>query len=176
MLSKPERKDKEVKMQYWGFRIDVNGQGYPDYYVNELEHGFLRQGWGYDASQDLRLVNELDAPPRDQLANLRMYNEVRCGDIILIPRIPEWELVTVARATEDWDTGYDFYIDKGMEDCGHKFPTERITHFHRQNQHVRGDIRSTLKCRSRFWNMNHCAESLEELVQHGEDGLEQFPR
>lgn len=156
--------------QYWGFRIDVNGRGYPDYYVNELERGILRQGWGYDASQDLRLLDR-DVPPRDQRANVRMYNEVKRGDIILIPRIPEWELVTIAQATEDWDTGYDFSIDADMADYGHKFPAEKITHFHRHNPHVRGDVRSTLRCRSRFWNMTDYAESLKELVDRQADEL-----
>ena len=149
-------------MNYWGFRIDVNCQSYPEYYVNELQRGILRQGWGYDAGQDLRKLDR-DAPPQDQLANLRMYNEVKCGDIILIPRIPEWELVTVARATKDWDIGYEFGIDEGMADYGHQFPAEKITHFHRHNQHVRGDVRSTLRCQSRFWDMNPYAESLEDL-------------
>ena len=149
---------------YWGFRIDVNGQGYPDYYVGQLEAGFLRQGWGYDPSQNLRELDR-DTPPRDQRANVRMYNEVERGDIILIPRIPEWELVTIARATQDWDEGYDFCIDDNMGDYGHKFPAERVTHFHRQNQHVHGTVRSTLKCRSRFWNMTDYAESLSQLVQ-----------
>ena len=171
MLSKPVRKDKEVKMQYWGFRIDVNGRGYPDYYVNELGCGILRQGWGYEPSHDLQIVNDLDAPPRDQLANLRMYNEVKCGDIILIPRIPAWELVTVARATEDWNVGYDFSIDTHMADYGHKFPAEKITHFHRDNLHVRGDVRSTLRCQLRFWNMDHCAESLDEVVTRPSSAL-----
>ena len=162
-------------MNYWGFRIDVNCKDYPNYYVDELERNkILRQGWGYDASQDLRTVKALAAPPRDQLANLRMYNEVKCGDIILIPRIPEWELVTVAQATADWDDpdkGYTFEIDQGRQDYGHQFPAKKITHFHRQNQHVRGDVRSTLKCRSRFWNMTAYAESLEQLVQRPESEL-----
>ena len=157
-------------MHYWGFRIDVNGQGYPEYYREQLERGFLRQGWGYDPSQDLRRLN-LDAPPRDQRANVRMYNEVKCGDIILIPRIPEWELVTIVRATKDWDIGYEFGIDEGMADYGHRFPAEKITHFHRQNQHVHGDVRTTLKCRSRFWNMTDYAESLNQLVPRSESEL-----
>ena len=157
-------------MQYWGFRIDVNGRDYPQYYVNELERGFLRQGWGYEVSQDLRQLNQ-GAPPQDQYANVRMYNEVKRGDVIVIPCIPDSDLVTIAHATEDWDTGYQFGIDDGMADYGHQFPAEKITHFHRHNPHVHGDIRSTLRCRSRFWNMTDYAESLEELVDRQADEL-----
>ena len=162
-------------MNYWGFRIDVHCQDYPDYYVDQLEkHCTLRQGWGYDLSQDLRQLKALGTPPRDQLANLRMYNKVKCGDIILIPRIPKWELVTVVRATADWDDdckGYTFDIDWERKDYGHQFPAKKITHFHRHNQYIRGDVRSTLKCRSRFWNMTAYAESLEQIVTRSENEL-----
>ena len=94
-----------------------------------------------------------------------MFNAVKKGDYVLIPRIPEWEFVTIARATEDWDKGYVFGIDEDRKDYGHQFPAEKITHFHRQNQHVHGNVRSTLRCRSRFWDMSYYAESLEELVE-----------
>lgn len=152
-------------MPYWGFRIDVNCQDYPDYYVKELnERGVLRQGWGYDEGQNLLNLDQ-NAPPREQQANVRMFNAVKKGDYVLIPRIPEWEFVTIARATEDWDKGYVFGIDEDRKDYGHQFPAEKITHFHRQNQHVHGNVRSTLRCRSRFWDMSYYAESLEELVE-----------
>ena len=149
--------------QYWGFRIDVNCEGYPQYYMRELERGVLRQGWGHDKSQDLRLLDHAK-PPRDQRANIRMFNNVKKDHIVLVPRIPGWDFVTVSRATEDWDAGYQFNIDKELGDYGHQFPAEYVTHFSRHNRHVDGGVRSTLKCRSRYWRMSDYADSLRKLV------------
>ena len=42
--------------KYWGFRTDK------DYQVDlfeELKAGRLRQGWGYDESQDLRIIKQI---------------------------------------------------------------------------------------------------------------------
>ena len=39
------------KIHYWGYRIDIN---YIDFFWKELEAGRLRQGWGYDDSQNLK--------------------------------------------------------------------------------------------------------------------------
>ena len=38
-------------------------------------------------------LSEAENIPRYQLANVRMYNNVKKGDIILVPRIPEWGFV-----------------------------------------------------------------------------------
>lgn len=154
--------------QYWCFRIDTWRS--PDFYVDQLKkHGRLRQGWGYSDDQDL---TKIDAPvPKDQKPNLRMFNEVRKGDIILVPRIPEWPFVTIARATEDWNVGYRFEIDAKFEDYGHCFPAEYDTHFDRQDDDVRGDLRTTLRCQSRFWNANRYKDSIERLLGRDPDQL-----
>ena len=150
--------------QYWGFRVDVNNPTvYPDYYNAELEQERLRQGWGWDESCNLKHLT-WDSVPRELRANFRMYDEVKKGDTILIPRIPKWEMVTIAEATEDWATGYHFKIDSGKEDFGHQFPAKYISHFNRHNQHVAGDIRSTLHARQRFWNMSWCATPIDNLL------------
>lgn len=152
--------------QYWGFRIDVdNPDVYPDYYNTELkEKQVLRQGWGHEKGHNLRCGNRENIP-RELRANFRMYDEVKMGDIILIPRIPEWGIVTIAEATEDWDAGYRFEIDEEKGDYGHQFPAECRTHFSRHNKHVSEDVASTLKCRSRFWNMSHRREGIENLLE-----------
>lgn len=157
---------------YWGFRIDTNCPQYPHYYNDQLEnHGILRQGWGYEENHDLRQQPRLPDGeydwgriPRDLHANIRMYEKVRRCDIILIPRIPEWHFVTIAKATENWNTGYEFEIDPEMRDYGHKFPAEYLTHFSRNNRYVDSNVRRTLKYRGRFWNMSCYACSLRPLV------------
>ena len=158
---------------YWGFRIDTNCPQYPHYYNDQLEnHGILRQGWGYEENHDLRQQPRLPDGEydwgrihRDLHANIRMYEEVKKDDIILIPRIPEWPFVTIAEATKDWKTGYEFEIDAEMNDYGHIFPARYLKHFSRNNENVRSNVRSTLRCRSRFWSMNPHKNSLQMLVE-----------
>lgn len=154
--------------QYWCFRIDTWRS--PDFYADQLEkHGRLRQGWGWSDDQDLRKI--VEPVPKDQKPNLKMFNEVKKGDIILVPRTPQWPFVTIARATEDWNVGYHFEIDAELKDFGHCFPAEYDTHFDRHDDDVRGDLRTTLRCRSRFWNANHCKDSIEQLVGRDPDEL-----
>ncbi len=162
--------------QYWGFRVDVrNPHAYPNYYNTELnipgyyntkeeKKPVLRQGWGYEEGHNLKCWNRENVPPGLR-ANFRMYDEVKRGDIILIPRIPKWGTVTIAEATEDWKDGYRFEIDPKQGDYGHQFPAEYRTHFSRRNKHVSEDVASTLKCRSRFWNMSYHGEGIENLLR-----------
>lgn len=67
--------------RYWGYRIDASAI---DFFRKELEEGRLRQGWGYDEGQDLRKMTVDEGASR----NSRMKNEVKKGDILLVPRIP----------------------------------------------------------------------------------------
>lgn len=159
--------------QYWGFRIDVNNSNvYPDYYNTELEENrVLRQGWGHEG-HDLRTL-DYDSAPDYLKPNFRMYNEVKKGDIILVPRIPEWGSVTIAEATEDWDTDYRFGNDPDKEGYGHQFPARCITHFNRHNEHVDGNIRSTLRCQHRFWWI-WCAESIDSLIGRKPGNLNEY--
>lgn len=157
-------------ISYWGFRVDVYGSQYPQYYNEELKRGFLRQGWGLTSDHDLRqLSKNPEEIPKDMQPNMRMYDKVKKGDVLLIPRIPKWTTVTIARATEDWNRGYDFKIDSKWGDFGHKFPAEFVKAFTRQNKHVSGPIRRTLKARGRFWNVGKYKEDIDLLVDCKED-------
>ena len=147
--------------QYWCFRVDKRQS--PDFYDHQLkDHKRLRQGWGWSEDQNLRKI--VDPVPKDQKPNLKMFNEVKKGNIILVPHIPEWHFVTITRATEDWNVGYRFEIDNKLGDYGHCFPAEYVKHFDRHNTHVRGDLRSTLRCQLRFWNVDRYEDSIEQLI------------
>ena len=154
--------------QYWCFRVDKRQS--PDFYDHQLKkHGRLRQGWGYLDEHDLR---EIAKPaPKDQRPNLKMFDQVKKGHIILVPHIPEWHFVTIARATEDWNVGYRFEIDDKLRDYGHCFPAEYVKHFDRHNTHVRGDLRTTLQCQLRFWNANRYEYSIEQLLRRAPNEL-----
>ena len=161
-----ETNEKREK-NYWGYRIDVKNQ---DFFFKELEQGRLRQGWGYAENQKLP-----DTKDSDARKNLSMYNNVKKGDILLIPRLPDWGSVAIAEAAEDWDNkekGYRFEIaklDDGNEDYGHIFPANYIGCFNRHGKDVSGNIQSTLKARNRFWNISRLSEDVEKIIQNLEN-------
>jgi hypothetical protein len=150
---------------YWGYRIDVKNQ---DFFFKELEQGRLRQGWGYAENQKLP-----DTKDSDARKNLSMYEKVKKGDILLIPRLPDWGSVAIAEATEDWDVkGYRFEIDDEKKDFGHIFPARYIGCFNRHGKDVSGNIQSTLKARNRFWNISRLSEDVEKIMGNLEGNRE----
>jgi len=152
---------------YWGYRIDVKNQ---DFFFKELEQGRLRQGWGYTENQ--KLPNTTDSGARK---NLSMYHNVKEGDILLIPRLPDWGSVAIVEATEDWDDkekGYKFEIDNEKKDYGHIFPAKYIGCFNRHGKDVSGNIQSTLKARNRFWNISRFSEDIEKIMGNLEGNRE----
>ena len=152
------------KTNYWCYRID---RSKIQFFKEELDHGRLRQGWGWDEKQDLRNL-EMD---RGAKRNLPMFNKVKKNDILLVPALPSSGEVAIIKATEDWSKGYRFEIKKGQKDYGHIFPAEIITSFTRRNEHVSGNIRSTLRNPGRFWNINQYAEDVETLKNIKGDDL-----
>jgi hypothetical protein len=147
-----------VTKRYWCYRIDNKSA---DFFWNELREGRLRQGWGYSEEQDLRR-SKID---KGAGRNRPMFNYVKKGDILLVPHLPSWGEIAIVEATEDWNIGYKFEIDKKLGDYGHIFPAKYIKRFTRHNENVSGNIRSTLKNPSRFWNIDHYAKYVEELLK-----------
>lgn len=142
---------------YWCYRVDKTRISY---FVKELSEGRLRQGWGWDNAQDLRNFRLDEGAGR----NMPMFKRVKKGDILLIPQLPNWGEVALVEATEDWNKGYFFEIDKNLCDYGHVFPAKYLKKFSRNNENVTGNLRSTLKNPSRFWNINHYSEDVESLL------------
>ena len=149
---------------YWCYRIDTSKT---KYFMDELNNGRLRQGWGWDKKQDLRNFKMDEGAGR----NRAMFNKVKKGDILLIPQLPEWGQVAIVEATEDWSVGYKYDIDKNLGDYGHIFPAKYIRRFTRNNKNVTGNLRSTLKNPSRFWSINHYSDDVDSLFKVPENGL-----
>lgn len=143
--------------RYWGYRINTDEISY---FRNEIENNRLRQGWGWDSKQDLRTLTMDEGARR----NLSIYNKVKKGDILLVPRLPTWEDVAIIEATDDFSTGYQFEIDKDRKDYGHIFPAKLIKTFTRNNEHISGNIRSAIKNISRFWSIDHLGADIESLL------------
>ena len=152
--------------RYWGYRIDTT---YIDFFQKELLDGRLRQGWGYDPAHDLR---EPITDP-EVANNLRMF-EVKKGHILLVPRLPDWNSVSIVEATEDWDTGYQFRISEEYQDYGHIFPAKFLKKFSRQSEHVTGNIQATLKYQGRFWNIDHYGDDIDKLIEIGDARQEEL--
>ena len=155
---------QEREKHYWGYRIDVKNQ---DFFFKELQQGRLRQGWGYAENQ--KLPETKDSGARK---NLSMHDKVKKGDILLIPRLPDWGSVAIAEAAEDWNEGYKFEIDDEKKDFGHIFPARYIGCFNRHGKDVSGNIQSTLKARNRFWNISRLSEDVEKIMQNLEGNKE----
>ncbi len=149
---------------YWCYRIDTNRI---KFFMDELHNGRLRQGWGWDERQDLRNFKMDEGAGR----NRPMFNKVKKGDILLIPQLPTWGQIAIVEATEDWSKGYCFQIDEELADYGHIFPAKYLRCFTRNNENVTGNLRSTLKNPSRFWNINHYSDDVEVLLNVLEDEL-----
>lgn len=145
-----------MSRNYWGFRID---RDFSKELNEELCQGRLRQGWGYNQGQDLRNFTYDEGAGR----NYPMLNNVKKGDLLLVPHLPEWGRVTIAEATDDWDKGYQFEIFE-TGDHGHIFPAKPLKIFGRHNENVTGNLRSTLRNPGRFWNINHYSEDIEQLL------------
>lgn len=135
--------------------------------MDELNNGRLRQGWGWDERQDLRNLKMDEGAGR----NRPMLNKVKKGDILLIPQLPNWGQIAIVEATEDWAKGYLFQIDEKLGDYGHIFPAKYLRRFTRNNENVTGNLRSTLKNPSRFWNINHYSDDVEVLLNVPENEL-----
>lgn len=142
--------------RYWGYRIDTSNISF---FRDELKKGRLRQGWGSNPGQDLRKLTV----DRGAGRNRPMYDKVKKGDILLVPRLPNWEQVAIVEATEDWDKGYKFNISKDKGDYGHTFPARLVGSFSRNNKTVSGDIRQTLRTPLRFWNIDHLKADIQRL-------------
>jgi hypothetical protein len=152
------------KIHYWGYRINTDEI---EFFRKELENGRLRQGWGYDSSQNLMSFSADNDPGAER--NFAIFERVKKNDILLIPRLPEWDYVTIAKATEDFDKGYQFRISEKHGDYGHIFPAIIIKYFSRTNKNVDANIRTTLRNPSRFWNIDYLEDSIDKLIANTED-------
>lgn len=124
-------------MNYYIFRIDYSDR---DYFKENLEKGILRQGWGVEnlslltESGEIRSQEEwVNACPkswrttdearrylRNKNNNLRKMLEMKEGDIILIPKFPEWHIFSLYRVFGK----YYFDLEKEKGDYGHCIPVE----------------------------------------------------
>ncbi len=165
----------------WAMRTSRDSEAHRRYVLGQLGAGYLRQGWGYQADQDLRVVKAvLDDPARGWAAlsqdqrwtsgHSRMLGELAprpddamlTGDIVLVPNVPQNGSFTLCRLTG----GYGYEIDPRVGDLGHLRPVEVLTPGGVAYDHplVSAGLRQSLRCRSRLWWIGHHLPCLFQII------------
>lgn len=171
----------------WAMRTSRDSEDHRSFIRSELSQGRLRQGWGSSLDQDLRCVkNRIEnqslgwahISENEQWAwgHWRMLGEAAAdpndamlvGDIVLVPNVPLNGFFTLCRITGP----YDYAVDPKLEDFGHLRPVEVLTPDGVAHSHpvVSGNLRRSLKCRSRLWWIGDHAISIGEVIAKVEAG------
>jgi hypothetical protein len=179
------------KRRYWALRTDRYNKSL---LLSELWDGRLRQGWGYDPSQDLQFIQteivkggtwweRLSETQKQVLPHLRMLSSaqdsVQLGDWILVPNLPEDGYFFIAEVTGEYN--YDPLtlsapedINDLQKDYGHVLPIRLLTDqaVNKYADHVHASIRSTLRTPMRMWNLDWYGEVLEQLIAAYQTGTD----
>ena len=125
---------------YWVMRTDSRNA--TPFLWKELKNGRLRQGWGYDATQNLELIRAAlqkgegltDLQASCWRGNRRLLSSERDGirekDIIIVPHLPKYGVWSIVRVVGP----YRYEIPDTTGDHGHVVP---VTHRQTPGQSVR---------------------------------------
>ena len=140
----------------------------------EAEKGRLRQGWGWDDSQNLDVIadavhqgRELNDAQRIARRARRMRSAesdgMQTGDLIVAPNLPEYALLSVFRlaGTYHWDP-----VDMGAQDrFGHVLPVELLAdRIDRRSPRVSDALRSMLRPQTRLYSIVNVGGDVEALA------------
>ena len=169
-------------MNCWAMRTSRAKEAHREFVRDELYAGRLRQGWGYDHSQDLHRLQDLwhkheglsdlqkEAARHWRMGNWRKgvgreraEDYMQVGDLVVVPNVPEDGLFTICRVAGH----YRFERAEKYKDFRHIRPVEVLTRGGISNGHelVPAGLRRSFRCRSRLWNVRRFEESLNEIVK-----------
>lgn len=164
-------------MNCWAMRTSRDSEEQRRFLLNELHEGRLRQGWGWDESQDLRRLKDLRAnggTPSD--AQIKAGRHWRMGsgpgddymqvdDLVTVLNVPSDGLFTICRITGN----YDFQIATEFGDFGHVRSVTVLTPSGISNDHtlVHAALRRSFRCQLRLWNIDSHRVSLNSILQSG---------
>ncbi len=172
----------------WASRTDKE---YPTELFSELKAGRLRQGWGYDPSQDLRLIQKEEQSGADWWARLsnvqkeayphyRLLGDgddsVHIGDIVLAPNLPEYGLFCLTEVVGE----YSFSILASTKDHGHIRSIRLLTPrgVNPYSATVHASLRATLRTPLRMWNLTGYGDHVDavlDAIRQGVDVLSAAP-
>jgi hypothetical protein len=142
---------------------------------SEARAGRLRQGWGWDPSQDLaviaeavRLGHELNDEQRLARRARKMRaaepGGMRLGDLVVAPNVPEYGFLCVFRVAGSyrWDP-----VDMGAFDkFGHVLPVELLAErIDRRGPAVSDALRSMLRPQTRLYRIDNVGGDVERLAR-----------
>lgn len=160
-------------MRSWAIRTDQARA--EDLIVPELRAGRLRQGWGWEANQDLRFLRAarsagrpLSAGQRAAWRNWPLLDDeggaIRDGDLLVLPNIPRRGTWAIARAAP----GYSYQQCSASDDHRHIRRVELLREAidpHGPGVPA-GFRRSLARTRCRIWRLDHHAETIKHFLAH----------
>ena len=177
--------------RYWAIRTDRTSK---PLLLNELNQGRLRQGWGYDHKQDLRLIKKeidkddkwwerLSKAQRAALPHHRMLSSfddsIQINDRVVVPNLPEDGSFIIVEVTGEYyfeplQLSKDNDNNEFVEDYGHILPIQVLTDkgINKYANHVHANIRSTLRTPMRMWNLDRYRNELEDILEKYEKGID----
>lgn len=159
--------------------------------MQELAARRLRQGWGYDPTQDLRSI-AVKVAARAALTHTEAVawrsrrllstqpDGVQPGDVIILPNLPTQGRWVLCRVTG----GYHFEIsdrrnDDDVFDYGHIVEVEAVRDaaggiaiVEADNQVVDARLRSSMRNLSRTWSVDALGAQVEDILAAIEHGLD----
>ena len=162
-------------MGYWAMRTCRDDEKIRQFLLDELHRGRLRQGWGWDESQDLRCIEKLwangesltddqqEAGRHWRMGNGEGVGYMQVGDLIAALNVPNDGLFTICKITGN----YEFENENEFGDFGHARPVEVLTPLGVSNDHmlVHADLRRSFRCRLRMWNIEAHAACLNGILK-----------
>ncbi len=143
-------------MKFYAFRIQDSSA---KELLEELKIGRLHQGWGYDATLNLR-EEQTSRKDRGARKNFPIKNRVQEGDFLFVINMPDKKHVTLAIATKDFSKGY-MYDERSLEsnDLGHIFPAKYLAEIPKDKFPSR-----VFACRRRFFAPKQHIDELNRLI------------
>jgi hypothetical protein len=158
--------------------------------MRELGKGRLRQGWGYEPCQDLRLIakkvesgEKLNDDEQDARRNRRLLDSepdgVKPGDVLVLPNLPEAGWWILARVSGPYAFNISDESSGVGKDYGHIVPVQavrdgngNIAKVDPDNENVDARLRATMRNRSRMWSIDALGDEVEKLLSAVEGGVD----
>lgn len=166
--------------RYWAMRTDKDSI---KFIFRELKKGKLRQGWGWRDDLNLNIIrnalqkgkklndDQEDVWRRQRRMHPKEEDSIQKGDYIILPNLPKIGLWSVAKVSG----GYNYDIDSKMENFGHILDVKLLNPslpINPNSEYVSANLRKTMTCRQRLWNIDEYEEDIEKLILAIENGRE----
>lgn len=181
--------------RYWAMRTSRYTEGHRKVVRAELiENGILRQGWGYQPDQDLRIVaqlvskeawGEINEPQKqawrhwrvllDQAPQKFRQDAMKLGDIVLVPNIPSDGAFTLCQIAG----AYDYQIPESADangDLRHMLKVEVLTGtsgVSNSSELVSSGLHRSLRAQGRLWSLSPHADAIEKILVAARDPLQE---